>query len=160
MAQSTDTKVNEFIINATTEELLKTQTIQPNQIYVTPDDISSGSGGVANLFDTSSNLTTSNPILENGQLAIESDTGKLKVGNGVDHYNDLDYFNIGTTITVNGQVVDTFNADTKIDIVDIIDNLTTIDATKVLSANQGVELKNMIEESTPTVIDISSEGIA
>lgn len=49
MAQSTDTKVNEFIINATTEELLKTQTIQPNQIYVTPDDISSGSGGDNNL---------------------------------------------------------------------------------------------------------------
>lgn len=57
MAQSTDTKVNEFIINATTEELLKTQTIQPNQIYVTPDDISSGSGGVANYVDLSSSQT-------------------------------------------------------------------------------------------------------
>lgn len=57
MAQSTDTKVNEFIINATTEELLKTQTIQPNQIYVTPDDTSSGSGGVANYVDLSSSQT-------------------------------------------------------------------------------------------------------
>lgn len=57
MAQSTDTKVNEFIINTTTEELLKTQTIQPNQIYVTPDDISSGSGGVANYVDLSSSQT-------------------------------------------------------------------------------------------------------
>ena len=56
MAQSTDTKVNEFIINATTEELLKTQTIQPNQIYVTPDDISSGSGGVV-LYSTTGQNT-------------------------------------------------------------------------------------------------------
>lgn len=76
MAKSTDTKVSEFIINVTTEELLKNQTIEPNQIYVTP----------ASEEDTTSHLTVD----------------------------------------------------------DIIDNLTTQDSTKVLSANQGYVLNNLI----------------
>ena len=38
MPNSTDTKLNELVINETTEELLKSQEIQPNQIYVTPDE--------------------------------------------------------------------------------------------------------------------------
>ena len=38
MPNSTDTKLNELVINETTEELLKTQEIQPNQLYVTPDE--------------------------------------------------------------------------------------------------------------------------
>lgn len=38
MPNSTDTKLNELVINETTEELLQTQEIQPNQLYVTPDE--------------------------------------------------------------------------------------------------------------------------
>jgi hypothetical protein len=37
--------------------------------------------------------TIANPILADGELAAESDTGKFKIGNGVDRWNDLDYAN-------------------------------------------------------------------
>ena len=46
---------------------------------------------VQHLYDTSENWTTNNPVLRGGELGIESDTSKIKVGNGTDHWNDLDY---------------------------------------------------------------------
>lgn len=36
-------------------------------------------------------LTTENPLLVRRELCIEIDTGKIKVGNGIDYYNDLPY---------------------------------------------------------------------
>lgn len=33
----------------------------------------------------------SNPVLAEGELGVELDTGKFKLGNGVDYWNDLDY---------------------------------------------------------------------
>lgn len=32
-----------------------------------------------------------NPILAEGELAVELDTEKFKIGNGIDHWNDLPY---------------------------------------------------------------------
>lgn len=46
-------------------------------------------------------LAESNPILLNGQPVYEYDTGKLKIGNGKDHYNDLSY--IGYNSNSNAQ---------------------------------------------------------
>lgn len=45
--------------------------------------------------DTAANLAASNPVLLNRQLAIETDTGKAKLGNGVNNYNDLIYVFVG-----------------------------------------------------------------
>lgn len=42
--------------------------------------------------DTSSNWSAENPLLVLGEPALETDTNKLKFGNGNDNYNDLDYF--------------------------------------------------------------------
>ena len=42
--------------------------------------------------------TIANPLLAEGELAAETDTGKFKVGNGVDYWNDLDYANSVTTL--------------------------------------------------------------
>lgn len=39
--------------------------------------------------DTASNWSTVNPILPKGTMAMASDTGVIKVGDGVAHYNDL-----------------------------------------------------------------------
>ena len=33
-----------------------------------------------------------NPILAEGEMGIETDTLKLKIGNGTDYWNDLDYY--------------------------------------------------------------------
>lgn len=44
-----------------------------------------------NRRDTASNWTNNNPILLDGQIGIESDTKKIKIGNGI-NWNDTDYF--------------------------------------------------------------------
>ncbi|ATN89544.1 tail protein [Gordonia phage Kabluna] len=41
---------------------------------------------------TRAEWVTLNPLLMKGQGAYEEDTGALKIGNGTDVYNDLDYF--------------------------------------------------------------------
>lgn len=42
--------------------------------------------------DTSANFTTTNPVLGNGEPAYETDTKKLKIGDGTTPYNSLAYF--------------------------------------------------------------------
>ena len=42
--------------------------------------------------DTSTNWTTYNPILAEGEIGIESDTKKIKVGDGVKTWTQLDYW--------------------------------------------------------------------
>lgn len=41
--------------------------------------------------DTAENWASSNPILSSGEFGYETDTGKLKVGNGATTWNSLDY---------------------------------------------------------------------
>lgn len=45
--------------------------------------------------DTSSNWTTNNPIPGSGEPCYETDTGKLKIGNGTDAYANLPYIGDG-----------------------------------------------------------------
>ena len=41
--------------------------------------------------DTAANWTASNPVLAQGEMGIESDTNLIKIGDGVNNWNDLDY---------------------------------------------------------------------
>jgi hypothetical protein len=41
--------------------------------------------------DTYSGWSSLNPILARGQSGYESDTDKLKIGDGISNWNDLDY---------------------------------------------------------------------
>jgi hypothetical protein len=41
--------------------------------------------------DLSSNWSLSNPTLVRGQSGYETNTGKLKIGDGITPWNDLDY---------------------------------------------------------------------
>ena len=45
--------------------------------------------------DTSANFTSANPILGNGEPAYETDTKKLKIGDGTTAYTQLEYFSAG-----------------------------------------------------------------
>lgn len=45
--------------------------------------------------DTSSNWSSVNPILLEGEVGIETDTNKIKIGNGSDNYNTLPYYGGG-----------------------------------------------------------------
>ena len=42
--------------------------------------------------DTSANWFANNPILAQGEIGIEIDKNRMKVGNGINNYNDLEYF--------------------------------------------------------------------
>ena len=42
--------------------------------------------------DTSTNWTTYNPVLLEGEVGIETDTNKVKIGDGTTTYNSLEYF--------------------------------------------------------------------
>ena len=46
---------------------------------------------VANLYLTASEWASQNPVLNAGELGIESDTGKFKIGDGANTWNDLSY---------------------------------------------------------------------
>ena len=57
-----------------------------------------------------SRWTSTNPILLAGEIGVETDTNKLKVGNGTTAWNDLDYVgvdvaNIAYTHTQNAQAL-------------------------------------------------------
>lgn len=39
-----------------------------------------------------SEWTAANPVLHSGEPGFEEDTGRFKMGNGIDSWNDLEYF--------------------------------------------------------------------
>ena len=47
--------------------------------------------------DTAANWTSNNPIIAEGEFAAETDTLKLKMGDGTSTWNVLDYFTQGDT---------------------------------------------------------------
>lgn len=51
--------------------------------------------------DTAANFQLTNPILNLGEIGIETDTGKSKVGDGVTAWNILPYSNITTAARIN-----------------------------------------------------------
>ncbi len=46
---------------------------------------------IKSLKGTNAALTSLNPVLLDNQIGFETDTKKWKIGNGVDHYNDIKY---------------------------------------------------------------------
>ena len=50
--------------------------------------------------DTSANFTSANPILGNGEPAYETDTKKLKIGDGTTAYTQLEYFSAGGSTNI------------------------------------------------------------
>ncbi len=67
--------------------------------------------------DTKSNWEAADPILALGELALESDTGKLKVGDGESGWSSLPYYGVG------GSSITYHDIDTPINI-DIYNNIT------------------------------------
>ena len=66
---------------------------------------------------TASQWTSANPVLNAAEMGWESDTNKFKIGDGVNHWADLDYFidanstvnpSFGTSIVFEGATADSF----------------------------------------------------
>ena len=47
--------------------------------------------------DLAINWTTKNPVLAQGEVGIENDTMKMKIGDGVTHWNLLNYYQFGSS---------------------------------------------------------------
>jgi hypothetical protein len=62
---------------------------------------------------TASQWTTANPILAAGEIGFEIDTNKFKIGDGINHWDDLDYFTSSSELLaiVDGapELLDTLN---------------------------------------------------
>lgn len=62
--------------------------------------------------DTSANWTTANPVLLSGELAIETNTGRVKWGDGTTSWNSLPYctFDLRNLLKQSGPVIYTASA--------------------------------------------------
>lgn len=113
-------------------------------------------------YDISSNWVTANPILLAGEIGIESDTNKIKVGDGITNWNDLAYFgpDTGVTIKVNDIVVDSlsFSSDpqTQIDNLSSIGIAITITDEMLINSMSGIlpdeEYQTLIKNNSNTLI--------
>jgi hypothetical protein len=52
--------------------------------------------------DTSANWESENPILAQGEVGIETDTRLVKLGDGVNNWNDLGYGLFGMPDSIDG----------------------------------------------------------
>ena len=49
---------------------------------------------------TAAAMCEANPLLKSREIAVETDTGKIKVGNGADYWNDLPYSGSGNSSAI------------------------------------------------------------
>lgn len=52
--------------------------------------------------DTAAAWTSANPILAQGEIGVETDTRLIKLGDGVNNWNDLDYGLLERPIEIDG----------------------------------------------------------
>ena len=83
-------------------------------------------------------VTSDGVVLKVGEIGFERNTGTLKVGDGVTRWGDLPGINV----------------------VEVVDNLLSDEATKALSAAQGRALKALIDAipKTEVVDDLTTGG--
>ena len=93
--------------------------------------------------DTAENWNTQNPVLLKGEMGVETDTGKTKIGNGTAHWKDLKYSGVDED-TIKG-IIDKNR-----------DNFTPVEATKEESDTQALarEITNPKKGDMAVVIRI------
>ena len=94
--------------------------------------------------DISTNWISNNPILAEGEIGIETDTNKLKIGNGISTWNILNYY--GATLSKHSELTldDGTNphGTTKSDIgLSNVDNTSDIDKPISTSTQNALDLK-------------------
>lgn len=94
---------------------------------------------------TASEWTTANPTLAKGEIGLENDTGKFKLGDGTKNWTTLPYATM-TVAEINTELAKKANTSA---IPAVVDNLTSTSTTSALSANQGRALNAKI----PTVVN-------
>lgn len=75
--------------------------------------------------DTASNWTSTNPTLASGELALETNTGKLKAGDGSTAWTSLSYYTLGTTgVAVTANPLSQFAATTSAQLKTVLSDET------------------------------------
>jgi hypothetical protein len=125
--------------------------------------------------DTAANWSSVNPVLLNNELALETDTKKLKVGNGSTAWNSLAYFpfvvsggtvtgnlEIGTTGTLTFEGSSADNFETTLGVVnptaDRTINLPNVSGTIITTGDTGTVTSTMIADGTIVNGDISASA--
>jgi len=112
---------------------------------------------------TASQWTSANPVLNAGELGWESDTNKFKIGDGTNHWADLDYFidvnstvnpAFGTSIVFEGATADSY--ETTLQVTD-----PTADRTITLPDATGtVALTSDISVTASSTTTLSNKSIS
>jgi hypothetical protein len=122
--------------------------------------------------DTASDWTSANPTLAQGELALETDTLKLKAGDGTTAWTSLAYYSLGTAgylATTGGALTGALTTNSTVDGVDIatrdgILTSTTATAAAALPKAGGVVtgLVNMSDQivQRPLLQDYSEKTVA
>lgn len=69
---------------------------------------------IKNRRDTATNWATNNPILLAGEFGVELDTNRVKVGDGINYYNDLEYVSLSES-EITALITDTSYTKSEID---------------------------------------------
>lgn len=97
--------------------------------------------------DTAENWTTQNPILLKGEMGVEIDTGKTKIGNGIDHWETLKYSGVDED-TIKGIIDNNRNAFTE-----VVPNEGETDAqalARAITAPKKGDMAVVVREIVPT----------
>lgn len=102
--------------------------------------------------DTSSNWTLNNPTLENGEYGVETDTHRVKRGDGVTVWDELPYETFGVEAIIKMKAADVSfdntNAEiTKINVQDVLDYLVE----RVKTLNSKLEEKEMLSNKVTEI---------
>jgi hypothetical protein len=121
---------------------------------------------------TASQWTTANPVLNAGEFGWESDSNKFKIGDGTNHWNDLDYFadinstinpSFGTNIVFEGATSDSYETTLQVTdpTADRTITLPNASGTVVLSDGSGnvTVSGNLNVQGTTTTVDSTTINV-
>lgn len=94
---------------------------------------------IINRNDVAANWTAVNPILLKGEIAVESDTGKVKVGDGATAWNSLAYLSSSGGAGAWGSITGTLSSQTDLQ-----------NALNTKADTTAVGLKLYIQPTTPS----------
>ena len=83
---------------------------------------------------TAAKWTTANPLLQRGELGVETDTRKIKVGDGITYWNDLEYAKAsGDWGDITGDITE------QTDLVEFVNNAVAAEASIRAQADQQLQ---------------------
>jgi hypothetical protein len=115
---------------------------------------------IQNRRDTAANWTTTNPTLSSGEIGVETDTLKVKVGNGTTAWTSLSYMNSAATAVDQLKSI-SIPSPTTSDIYTLLYTKSSMTLTKIQSVLRGsstpsasytIKYASDRSSSTPTVV--------